>query len=44
MLVIGDKEVENNTVAPRHRRAGNMQAMPPRQFINEIESEIAEKR
>jgi len=27
MLVIGDKEVEANTVAPRHRRSGNMPAM-----------------
>jgi len=44
MLVIGDKEVEANTVAPRHRRSGNMPAMPLDQFITEIESEIAEKR
>ena len=44
MLVIGDKEVEAKTVAPRHRRAGNMKAMPLAQFVEEIESEIKERR
>lgn len=44
MLVIGDKEVEAKTVAPRHRRSGNMQAMPLQQFMDEIEKEIAERR
>lgn len=44
MLVIGDKEVENSTVAPRHRRAGDMKAMGLDQFIEEIESEIRERR
>lgn len=44
MLVIGDKEVETKTVAPRHRRSGDMPARSLQQFIEEIESEIKERR
>ncbi|MBX9686387.1 MAG: threonine--tRNA ligase [Candidatus Obscuribacterales bacterium] len=44
MLVIGDKEVESKTVAPRHRRSGDMKAMPLQQFVDEIEKEIKERR
>lgn len=44
MLVIGDKEVENKTVAPRHRRQGNLSPMPLSDFINLIEKEIEEKK
>lgn len=44
MLVIGDKEVETGSVAPRHRRAGDMPAVPLQQFISDIESEIKERR
>ncbi len=43
MLVIGDKEVENRTVAPRHRRKGDMKPMSLEQFISDIESEIKER-
>jgi threonyl-tRNA synthetase len=44
MLVIGDKEVENKTVAPRHRRQGNLSPMPLTEFIDLIETEIKEKK
>lgn len=44
MLIIGDKEVENKTVAPRHRRQGDLTPIPLQQFIDEIEAEITERR
>lgn len=44
MLVIGDKEVENNTVAPRHRRQGNLPPQSLSDFTAMIEKEIAEKQ
>ena len=44
MLVIGDKEVENKTVAPRHRRQGNLSPMPLTDFIELIDNEIKEKK
>lgn len=44
MLVIGDKEVENKTVAPRHRRQGNLSPMPLSEFIELIDKEIKEKK
>ena len=44
MLVIGDKEVENNTVAPRHRRQGNLPPMQLKDFKEMIKTEIAEKK
>lgn len=44
MLVIGDKEVESKTVAPRHRRQGNLSPMPLKDFIELIDKEIKEKK
>lgn len=44
MLVIGDKEVESNTVAPRHRRSGDMKAMALSEFISQLAEEIRERR
>ncbi|MBY0358404.1 MAG: threonine--tRNA ligase [Candidatus Obscuribacterales bacterium] len=43
MLVLGDKELENKTVAPRHRRSGNMAPLNLEAFLLQIEKEIAEK-
>lgn len=44
MLVVGDKEVETNTVSVRSRREGDLGAMQLAEFIKMIEKEIAEKR
>ena len=44
MVVVGQKEVESNTVAVRSRKEGEKGAMPVDQFISELLLEIAEKR
>ncbi len=44
MLVVGDKEVETDTVAVRSRSEGDLGAMQLVEFIRMIEKEIAEKR
>ena len=33
MLIVGDRDVENGTVSPRHRADGDLGAMPMEQFI-----------
>lgn len=43
MLVLGDKEMEGKTVAPRHRRSGNLSPLPLPDFLANIEKEIADK-
>lgn len=43
MLVVGDKEVETNTVSVRSRSEGDLGAMQLAEFIKMIEKEIAEK-
>jgi threonyl-tRNA synthetase len=43
MLVIGDKEMENNVVAVRHRQGGQVGTMKFEEFLEKIKSEI-EKR
>lgn len=40
MLVIGDKEMENNAVAVRSRKDGDLGAMPAEQFVDRIVEEI----
>lgn len=44
MLVVGDKEVETNTVSVRSRSEGDLGAMQLADFIKMIGKEIAEKR
>ena len=44
MVVVGQKEVDSNTVAVRSRKDGEKGAMPVDQFISELLVEIAEKR
>ncbi len=44
MVVVGQKEVESNTVAVRSRKEGEKGAMSVDQFIGELLLEIAEKR
>lgn len=41
MLVIGDKEVESATVAPRFRDGKNLQVMKPLEFADHITKEVA---
>ena len=43
MLVVGDKEMENGTVAVRARGKGDLGAMPVDEFLNKILDEIRTK-
>ncbi|OQB24673.1 MAG: Threonine--tRNA ligase 1 [Firmicutes bacterium ADurb.Bin182] len=43
MLIIGDKEEENNVVAVRSRKAGDIGVMPLADFIEKIKEEIDTK-
>lgn len=43
MLVIGDKEVEDGTVAVRRRGEGDIGAMKQEDFIAMLQEEIADK-
>ena len=44
MLIIGDKEVEENTVSVRSRNRGDMGSMPLADFIAQIKEEIDTKK
>ncbi|HER63493.1 MAG TPA: threonine--tRNA ligase, partial [Desulfobacteraceae bacterium] len=39
MLVIGDKEVEEGTLSPRHRSGDSLNAMKPDEFIQLVQDE-----
>jgi len=39
MLVVGDKEKENGTIAPRHRSGKNLEPMTPEEFARFIHAE-----
>ena len=43
MLIIGNKEVENNTVAPRMRNGKNLGAIPLEDFINHVNHECKQE-
>ncbi len=43
LLIVGDKEVEKEAVAVRHRKQGDLGAVPLADFINRITEEIKEK-
>ncbi len=43
MVVIGDKEVENNTISIRHRRLGDLGSMPVDQFITQVKDEVSRR-
>ena len=43
MLIIGNKEVENNTVAPRMRNGNNLGAIPLDDFINHVNHECKQE-
>ena len=40
MLIIGDKEVENNTVSVRNRKDGDLGQINKEEFINKILKEV----
>ncbi len=42
MLVIGDREMEEKTVAPRFRSGKNLESMSVTEFVSFIEKEVAE--
>lgn len=44
MLVIGDKDIENNTVSVRSRKDGDIGAMSIDEFIEKITDDVATKR
>ncbi len=44
MLIIGDKEMQDGTVAVRSRKTGDMGAIPVDQFVADAVLEVAEKR
>ena len=43
MLIMGDKEIEDNTISVRSRREGELGAMPVDQLIDRLQRETAEK-
>lgn len=43
MLIIGDKEIETNSVGVRSREAGDLGAMPKEDFVAKIQKEVEEK-
>ena len=44
MLIVGEKEVESNTVSVRSRENGDLGTKDINEFINELKTEIKEKR
>lgn len=44
MLVIGDKEMADKTIAPRHRTGANLESMTPAAFANFVATECREYR
>ena len=40
MLIIGDKEIESNSVGVRSRKDGDIGAMLTDEFINKVKEEI----
>ena len=44
MLIIGDKEMEENAVAVRSRKEGDLGSVNVDKFISDILLEIAEKK
>lgn len=44
MLVVGDREVENNTLSVRKRSVGDIGASPVEEVINMMQEEISNKR
>jgi threonyl-tRNA synthetase len=43
ILIVGDKEMENGTVAVRHRGEGDVGASDTMELVNKIKQEIEKK-
>ncbi len=43
LLIVGDKDVENQTVSPRHRTRGDLEPMPYEQFASMLKDEVDSK-
>ncbi len=43
MIILGDKEVENNTVSVRHRTRGDLGARSIQEFVDELHPLIASR-
>ena len=43
MLIVGDKDVENGTVSPRHRSEGDLGAMSLADFAAKLHAEVDSK-
>ncbi len=43
MFVVGDKDIENNSVSVRHRKEGDLGSMPLAEFIDMAVKEIETK-
>ncbi|NMA94104.1 MAG: threonine--tRNA ligase, partial [Clostridiales bacterium] len=43
MLVVGDRDVENSTVSPRHRSRGELEAMSLAEFAQMLKEEVESK-
>lgn len=43
MLVVGDKEIENNAVAVRSRKEGDIGQVDTDEFLNRMKKEIENK-
>ena len=43
MLVVGDKEIESNTVSVRSRKEGDIGAIDVDEFLERMKKEIADK-
>ena len=44
MLIVGDRDMENNTVSPRHRAEGDLGAMPFEQFADILRDAVENRR
>ena len=43
MLIVGDRDIENGTVSPRHRADGDLGAMPLADFAARLKAEVDSK-
>ena len=43
MIILGDKEKENEVVAVRSRNAGDLGTMTEKEFVDKLTKEITEK-
>ena len=44
MVVVGDRDIENATLSPRHRSEGDLGAMSYEQFLAILKDDVDNKR